>query len=889
MIEIMIKRDGSQEPYTADKINGWGEWSARNLGEYVDWGSAVMETVREMPPVSSTMDLQHSLIRCLLNKKTWAHNRMAGRLYATTIHKDFYNEDFPTIQELHEKLVKVGYMVPLKYTDGEYKALQDAINHKTDFEYTHTQLHQLRYKYALRNYQTGEEYESAQFIFMRMAMALAETQPFERRLEDALAFYELFSENVLNAPTPNYTNLGTKLRGYASCCLYESGDTADSLAVGDHIAYKMTVQSAGIGNVLNTRSKKDPVRGGLFLHRGKYWYLNALRGAVEANVKNGRNGACTTYFSMFDPERQLLVNLKNPMTPVDKQNMGLDYAWMGNKFIGRKAARKEDVFLFNTYTAPDLCEAFFSGDIDHFEEIYNRYEQDPDFIKVYVSARSVIIDIENQAYETGRTYLAFIDEMNRHTTYKDPIKSSNLCTEITEPTQFYENMKDLLSDTDVGYIEFLDGNGMQQRFDAAWPVKFFDGTWNCAQNLKEGSQFYIDDGFEEKLTKVEKILFLKKEPEVALCSLAGIVVPNVRDDAHYAKAAYYALLMIDKCIHMSDYPLPHVGFTAKQRLSAGVGIMSLAHYMARKGLKYSSLEGKQEIHRVAETHAWHLINASLQLGKELGNAPWIHRTKWTEGWTPLHTYNRGIDQLVPGCEPLRDWDALSEAIKANGGIRNSSVVAHMPGESSSKASGGCNSLYPARKLAIMKTDGENITYWCAPESDKLGPNYELAYDIPTPDLIDVYGVVQKWTDQAISADEYAVLIGSTKVSTDTILTNFFRRLKAGIKSRYYLNSLTAKKVVLGKADDGHSGTINLEAMTAVAGPDGMVHEGEASVDITRRPEPFTGVSTEEEQAVAEAPAPSEVTQDADGNLVQYVFEDSADTKTAGCTSGACSL
>jgi ribonucleoside-diphosphate reductase alpha chain len=891
MIEIIIKRDGTEEPFTANKINGWGEWGSKNLGNYIDWGTAVMAVVAQSPKKCSSDDVNHSLIRYLLAKKTWAHQRMAGRIYAAIIHKDFYGKNhFPTIKELHEKLLNVGYMVRLAYTDEEYAYLNSIIDHERDFDYTHTQLHQLRYKYALRNYQTKEEYESPQFIFMRMAMALGEDQPGHRRLEDVVAWYEMFSQNIINAPTPNYTNLGTKLRGFASCCLYEAGDTADSLAIGDHIAYKMTVNAAGIGSILNTRSKDDPVRGGLFLHRGKYYYLDSARGAVEANVKNGRNGACTTYFSMFDPEHNLLVNLKNPMTVRDKQNMGLDYAWMSNKFIGRKAARKEQIFLFNSYTAPDLCDAFFSGDLEHFEEIYNRYEADPKFTKHYMSARDIVVNIENQAYETGRTYLAFMDEINRHTTFKEPIKCSNLCTEITEPVEAYQDMRDLYSDHAVGFIRFIDSEGMQQRFDAEYPVKFFDGTWNCAQNLKEGSQFFIDDGFEVRETTVVKILEVKKEPEVAMCSLAGIVIPNVKDDAMYQKAAYYSLLMIDKCIHMSDYPLPHIGYTAKQRLSAGVGMMSLAHYMARKNLKYSSLEGKQEIHRVAETHAYWVTRASLELGKELGNAPWIHRTKWPEGWLFIDTYQRGIDELVPGLQNLRDWETLRAEIIANGGIRNSSLIAHMPGESSSKASGGTNSLYPARSLATIKSDNDNITYWCAPESDLLGDNYELAYGIPTFDMIDCYGVIQKWTDQAISADEYAVLIGASQVSSDTILKNFFRRLKAGMKSRYYLNSKTAKKVVLGKADaDGVPSDVGTAAESPVPAP----------VDITKRPQPLmVGEVTTDEGSGYREPAAEvvngditegEVTTDANGDRVTYVFEDSADSNSAGCESGACSL
>ena len=104
--------------------------------------------------------------------------------------------------------------------------------------------------------------------------------------------------------------------------------------------------------------------------------------------------------------------------------------------------------------------------------------------------------------------------------------------------------------------------------------------------------------------------------------------------------------MIDRCIHLSHYELPHVGYTAKNRLNAGVGIIGLAHYLAKNKLKYSSQEGKDEIHRLSEKHIYFAIKASLRLGKELGNAPWINKTKWPEGWMPIDTYNRNVDSVV---------------------------------------------------------------------------------------------------------------------------------------------------------------------------------------------------------------------------------------------------
>lgn len=81
----------------------------------------------------------------------------------------------------------------------------------------------------------------------------------------------------------------------------------------------------------------------------------------------------------------------------------------------------------------------------------------------------------------------------------------------------------------------------------------------------------------------------ESEGEIALCSLAAIVVSNVKD-YEYEQVAYYALKMVDNVIEMMDYPFKSLERTAKARRSAGVGITGLAHYLAKHGEWYSLKE-----------------------------------------------------------------------------------------------------------------------------------------------------------------------------------------------------------------------------------------------------------------------------------------------------------
>jgi len=332
-----------------------------------------------------------------------------------------------------------------------------------------------------------------------------------------------------------------------------------------------------------------------------------------------------------------------------------------------------------------------------------------------------------------------MDTINKHTPFKDKIYSANLCAEVTLPTKSYDSVADL-------YLPYQEGKG-----------------------------------------------------EIGLCSISGVIVSNVKSDEHYTKVCYLALKMIDICIHKSDYVFPNLEDTAKSRLNAGVGILGLAHLMAKKGLKYDTQDGRDFLHTLAETHMWHLLNASLRLGKELGNAPWMHKTLWPEGYLPLDTYEKRVDELVT-VGNFRDWESLRAQIVANKGIRNSVVCCHMPGESSTIGAGTTNGPYPIRELNLVKTNDTSVNYWSAPEGTKLKNRYQLAWNVSTQDMIKVYSIMQKWCDQSISADLYVDLSTGNTVSSTDMINDYLSMVKYGMKTRYYVNSKTGKSISLSSGE-----------------------------------------------------------------------------------------
>lgn len=767
MIERIIKRDGTFEDFSPRKLNGWGEWASKTLGSDVSWSEVVLHVASTSSTEITSKQLQQAFIDYCLTKRSFAYNRMAGRLYISMLYKDIYNDELPTLYEMLSQLAERGLASQSfvdSFTQDEYEELNNILDHKSDLNYAHYQIEQAMEKYSLRDRVKGGYLETPQYSAMRVAMQMCKNR--KNRIERIKRHYNKIRSDVLNVPTPYYTNSGTDKLGLASCCLHESDDFVGSLAAGNHISYMMTVNSAGQGTKIRTRTVDDPVRGGTIPHQGKKPYLRAEVGMINANLQNGRGGAETTSFDIIDPEIKELLVLKNPMTPAARQIRGLDYSVGFNKYFAKKAANNEDWVLFSYADVPDLYEAMYATD-DTFERLYEDYAKQGKGRET-VKARDVLRLMLTEGVGVGRIYQENLFEMNYHTPFKTDgngkIRQSNLCLEIALITNAYDSVEDL----------YVYGDLKKAIADNAHP--------SVIQYLKE---------------KNEAV-----KGEVAVCSLAGINVGKIKGkvgtpewDEEYREAAFVALDMIYTAITESEYPLPHIEYTAKKRMSAGVGIVDLAHLMAKYKLNYDSQEGRDLIHKVAESHYWHLLNASLELSKEFGVCEWIDKTKWKDGWLPIDTYNKHVDEVVTvGLQ--YDWEGLRQRIVENGGHAFSVLAAHMPAESSSVRSGSTNGVYAIRDLDLNKTNDTNAVKYVVPESDKLGKYYQNAYDISVEDMAKVYGIIQKWTDQAISADQWYKAQGSDKIKSSELMKGWFSWVYYGVKTRYYINTLTAKGIEL---------------------------------------------------------------------------------------------
>ena len=420
-INTVIKKDGTEVPFDAEKLNKMAEW-ADNIG--LCWSELALSAIKKVTDKCSTVDIQNALIESCAEKGTHEHLQMAARLFVgslyKTVHGGFNNQ--PTLKTFYHKMVDLGVWEVMDYTDEQLEEIEILVDHSKDLTYKYSTMKQLSGKYA-KKYK-GLTCETPQFTFIGIAMKLMEVSESSRRLEDIEKYYNLLSDLTINPPTPSLTNLRTPFKGLASCAVVLGEDDADSLGTASSIAYRMTCANAGLGMTLRTRTLGDPIRGGEITHTGKIPYYRGTEGMVKSTKQSTRGGSATMHYTILDPEIESLLRLKHPTTVRDKQVRGLDYSVGVNRYFMERAARGDTWMLISLLHGRDVHDALH-GSYEVFKIAYEAYEKS-DKPRTYVDARTLLSLAAVQRQDTGRVYLHWLDEMNVHTPFKEKIYSSNL-------------------------------------------------------------------------------------------------------------------------------------------------------------------------------------------------------------------------------------------------------------------------------------------------------------------------------------------------------------------------------------------------------------------------------------------------------------------------------
>ena len=281
--------------------------------------------------------------------------------------------------------------------------------------------------------------------------------------------------------------------------------------------------------------------------------------------------------------------------------------------------------------------------------------------------------------------------------------------------------------------------------------------------------------------------------EIALCILSAINIGKIRSLSDLESLCDLSVRSLDELIDFQRYPVRAAEIATKARRSLGIGYIGLAHYLAKNGVGYEDEKAYQLVHDLTEAFQYNLIKSTVQLAKEKGACKYSNRTKYHNGILPIDTYKNDVDEIVPN-DLKYDWESLREEVKQYG-VRNSTLSAQMPSESSSVVSNATNGIEPPRGYLSIKKSKKGPLKQIVPQYGTLKNSYTLLWDMKSnKGYINIVAVMQKFFDQAISGNwsynpqHYDGSEVPTSVMAQDLLTTY----KYGWKTSYYQNTYDAK-------------------------------------------------------------------------------------------------
>jgi len=469
------------------------------------------------------------------------------------------------------------------------------------------------------------------------------------------------------------------------------------------------------------------------------------------------HNSATIFYPLWHLESPDLLVLKNNKGTEENRVRHMDYGVQINGYLWGRLLKNETITLFSPNDVPDLYEAFF-GDQELFGELYEKYERSRSIRKKTVSALDHFNIMAMERNNTSRVYVQNVDHSNTHGSFlpSSPVRSSNLCLEITLPTA------PLTRKSRIPYIE-----------------KFVESVWelSCQE-------------------------FREEYGEIALCTLGSLNMGAIKSPADFERPAELCIRALDELLDYQNYPMLAAGVPATKRRSLGVGVCNLAYFLAKHNVKYSDGSANDLVHEYAEAMSFYLIKGSMKVAKEKGACDWFEETKYSKGILPIDTYKPAVDDVV-SIGLKQDWARLRADILAHG-MRHSTVMSLMPVESSSQLINATNGMEPARSIITVKGSKDGTLKQVVPEVLKLKNKYEYSWDMPnTRGYLEIAAIFQKFGDQSISTNTTynPQNYPDHKVPMSEIMKDMVYAYKLGIKTLYYQNTYDGAGDVFSAADD----------------------------------------------------------------------------------------
>lgn len=730
----VIKRDGSIEALNLEKFHRVVRWACDDLTGVSESEVEIKSQIQFYDKIK-TYDIQETLIKAaseLIIEDAPNYQYVASRLINYHLRKQVYNGPNPC--NLFQHVVNVvsdGYydqaLLSL-YDDDEYAYFDKQIDHDRDFNIPYVGMEQLRGKYLIRNRSTNKYYETPQMAFMLISMVLFRNYPKTERLKWVKEFYDAVSTFEISLPTPIMAGLRSPQKQFSSCVLVDSADSLDSINATTSAIVKYVSQKAGIGiNAGRIRAIGASIRNGDATHTGVIPFYKMFQSAVRSCSQGGVRNGAAT--------------LHYPIWHYEVEDL---LVLKNNKGTEDNRIRHIDYSIqFNrlmyerllsggniTLFSPHDVPGMYEAffvDYEKFKLLYEEAELNPNIRKKTVPALTLFTSFIQERKDTGRIYLMNVDHANDHGAF------------IKEMAPIYQS--------------------------------------NLCQEINlptKPLEHIFDSG-----------------GEISLCTLAAINWGKIRATSDFERPARLIVRALDELLDYQDYPVLAAKNSTMARRPLGVGIINFAYWLAKNDLTYSNIgaEGLKKVHEYAEAWSYYLIKASADLALEKGACPKSHETKYSMGMLPIDTYKKSVDNLADPVYKM-DWNTLRIQLSESG-IRNSTLMALMPAETSAQVSNSTNGIEPVRALISIKQSKDGVLKQVVPEIRKLKNKYDLLWNQKSPEgYLQICAVMQKFIDQAISVNTSynPKNYDNDQIPLSVLIKDVIAFYQMGGKQLYYFNT-----------------------------------------------------------------------------------------------------
>ena len=742
----IIKSDWKKEDFDISKVKETYKRVSYKLARKCSFEVLENSLKKYIVEGMKTSDITKMMIKSaidLISVENTSWQFIAGRLALIDLYKEASNNRKMDIKKIYEAkhyltLFK-DYIKKWYYSKDffDYYSEEDILeagaylNKDYDFDYNYTTMMMYRKRYLLNPNKIV--HELPQEMYMSVALFLAMPEPKENRLAFAKKVYDACATGKVSLPTPTLLNSRTNFHQLSSCFKFNVDD--DLRAIYHNIENMAQVSKFGgwIWVYLwNIRSKWGTIRGVKWAAGWVNPWIKVINDtAVAVNQLWARAWAISVTLDVFHRDIYDFLELQTETGDIRSKAFDIFPSVTFPDLFMERVANNEDWTLFDPKEITDLTGKKLQDKFcEEFEEFYIECENnDKLLLKKTVNAKELFKTYMKVAVETGMPYAFFRDTVNRLNPNKHAwnVYSTQLCVEICQNTS---------------------------------TSKFIE------EQLEDGK------------------IVIKYEPgDNVVCNLASINIAKVNKEEEIKEMMPIVARILDNVITLNFYPIKEVELTAKKYRSVWIWFLGLAEYLAVNKLSYDTQEARDETDKLFELYSYHTLKSSNELAKER----WTYEVyKWSE-WSKWILLWKDEKWFKQNSQMSDKWSKLIANIKKDW-MRFAYHLAPAPNTSTSLVVWTTASILPIYKKYFVETNAIAPSVNVAPNLTQENFWYYKEYtNLNMKDVIDMVAVVYKWIDQSIS---FEWMIDPSKVSPRELYEYYVRAHKAGIKTVYYMRSMS---------------------------------------------------------------------------------------------------